>query len=200
MIPTPRADNLVWIDLEMTGLDATVDVVLQAALVITNADLEPLDEVAVDVGQPEAALAAMSPFFVRDMHARTGSSTAGAPLDGRRRRGRAPAARARHRLVSIAGDPVRELDLERPPLHRALHARPRRVSALPRRRRVEPWKVCWPSAGTASRARLREADRGRARRRRRRQTLHRRAAPLPPDALPRRVSRLVVSLPTLVPH
>jgi oligoribonuclease len=71
MSPVPRADNLVWIDLEMTGLDPDVDVVLQAALVITTADLEPLDEVAVVIGQSEETLARMSPF-VRDMHARTG--------------------------------------------------------------------------------------------------------------------------------
>jgi oligoribonuclease len=69
--PTPRQDNLVWIDLEMTGLDPAVDVILQAALVITTADLGPLAQLAVDVGQPEEALARMSPF-VRDMHARTG--------------------------------------------------------------------------------------------------------------------------------
>jgi len=71
MTPTPRADNLVWIDLEMTGLDPAVDVILQAALVMTTAALEPLDEVAVDVGQPEAALARMSPV-VWEMHTRTG--------------------------------------------------------------------------------------------------------------------------------
>jgi oligoribonuclease len=71
MSPTPSADNLVWIDLEMTGLDPSVDVVLQAALVITTAELEPLDEVTVDIGQPKEALARMSPF-VRDMHTRTG--------------------------------------------------------------------------------------------------------------------------------
>jgi oligoribonuclease len=71
MPPAPRADNLVWIDLEMTGLDPDVDVVLQAALVITSADLEPLDEAAVVIGQSEEVLARMSPF-VRDMHTRTG--------------------------------------------------------------------------------------------------------------------------------
>jgi oligoribonuclease len=68
---TPSANNLVWIDLEMTGLDPTVDVVLQAALVVTTADLEPLAEVAVDVGQTAETLTRMSPF-VRDMHTRTG--------------------------------------------------------------------------------------------------------------------------------
>src|SRR5689334_4220068 len=55
----------------MTGLDPTVDVVLQAAVVITDGDLEPLAQDAVDIGQPETALARMSPF-VRDMHTRTG--------------------------------------------------------------------------------------------------------------------------------
>jgi oligoribonuclease len=71
MTSVPRADNLVWIDLEMTGLNPDVDVVLQAALVITSVDLEPLDEAAVVIGQSAETLARMSPF-VRDMHTRTG--------------------------------------------------------------------------------------------------------------------------------
>jgi oligoribonuclease len=71
MPPTPSADNLIWLDLEMTGLDPAVDVILQAALVITTGDLQPLDEVSVVVAQPDEALALMSPF-VRDMHTRTG--------------------------------------------------------------------------------------------------------------------------------
>jgi oligoribonuclease len=65
------ADNLVFIDLEMTGLDTQIDVILQAALIITTKDLDPLDEVAVDIHQPDQALALMSPF-VREMHTRTG--------------------------------------------------------------------------------------------------------------------------------
>jgi oligoribonuclease len=69
--PTPSPDNLVWIDLEMTGLDPLVDVVLQAALVITDAALEPLDELAVDIWQPDEAMAGMIPI-VREMHQRTG--------------------------------------------------------------------------------------------------------------------------------
>lgn len=69
--PTPNADNLVWIDLEMTGLDAQSDVIMQAALVVTNAELDPLDEIAFDVWQPDEALARMIPI-VREMHARTG--------------------------------------------------------------------------------------------------------------------------------
>jgi len=64
-------DNLLWIDLEMTGLDPLEDVILQAAAVITTADLEPLDQLAIDVAQPEEKLARMIPF-VREMHSRTG--------------------------------------------------------------------------------------------------------------------------------
>ena len=74
-MPSPStarsSDNLVWIDLEMTGLDAATDVVLQAALVVTSKDLQPLDEAAFDVWQPDQALARMSPV-VREMHQRTG--------------------------------------------------------------------------------------------------------------------------------
>ena len=69
--PVQGAPNLVWIDLEMTGLEPSQDVILQAALVITTADLDPLAKVAVCVHQPDAALASMTPF-VRDMHTRTG--------------------------------------------------------------------------------------------------------------------------------
>lgn len=68
---TQRPGNLAWLDLEMTGLDSARDVILQAALIITDAELRPLEEFVCDIWQPEAALAQMSPF-VRDMHAKTG--------------------------------------------------------------------------------------------------------------------------------
>jgi oligoribonuclease len=71
VIAAPSADNLVFIDLEMTGLDPRIDVILQAALVVTTADLDPLDEVAVDIHQPDEGLDLMTPF-VREMHTRTG--------------------------------------------------------------------------------------------------------------------------------
>ena len=66
-----RADNLVWIDLEMTGLDPNEHVILQAALVITTSDLEPIDELVVDIAQPSEALSRVAPV-VREMHTRTG--------------------------------------------------------------------------------------------------------------------------------
>ncbi|HMR07617.1 MAG TPA: oligoribonuclease [Polyangiaceae bacterium] len=63
--------NLAWVDLEMTGLDPEQDVILQAALIVTNSKLEPLEEFVCDVWQPEAELARMTPF-VREMHEKTG--------------------------------------------------------------------------------------------------------------------------------
>jgi oligoribonuclease len=66
-----RLGNLAWVDLEMTGLDPTTDVILQAAVVITDSDLQPLEEKSFDIWQPEDALGSMTPF-VRDMHEKSG--------------------------------------------------------------------------------------------------------------------------------
>ncbi len=71
LIRSPNAKNLAWIDLEMTGLDPQNDVVLQAALIVTDADLTPLEEFVCDIWQPEAALSKMTPF-VQHMHEKTG--------------------------------------------------------------------------------------------------------------------------------
>src|SRR5690606_24435243 len=65
------AGNLVWIDLEMTGLDPTEHVILQAALIVTTAQLEPLETFCVDIWQPEERLSKMIPY-VRHMHEKTG--------------------------------------------------------------------------------------------------------------------------------
>ncbi len=71
VVRVPRDGNLAWLDLEMTGLDPVSDVILQAALVITNSELVPLEELCLDIWQPEEALAGMTPF-VRDMHEKSG--------------------------------------------------------------------------------------------------------------------------------
>jgi oligoribonuclease len=65
------ANNLAWLDLEMTGLDPQQDVILQAALIITDAQLNVLEEFVCDVWQPDAFLARMVPF-VKEMHETTG--------------------------------------------------------------------------------------------------------------------------------
>lgn len=61
----------MWIDLEMTGLDAQYDVILQAALVVTDKNLTPLEEYGCVIWQPEPELQKMTPF-VRDMHQKNG--------------------------------------------------------------------------------------------------------------------------------
>ena len=71
IVRTQQDGNLAWLDLEMTGLDAQNDVILQAALIITNSKLQPLEEFVCDIWQPDEALARMTPF-VRDMHETTG--------------------------------------------------------------------------------------------------------------------------------
>lgn len=61
----------VWVDLEMTGLDPSTDVILQIATIITDDELNELEALDVVVWQPEEALARMGPF-VRNMHTDNG--------------------------------------------------------------------------------------------------------------------------------
>lgn len=62
MVATER---LVWIDLEMTGLDPRADHVLEIATVVTDAQLEIVATgPELVVHQPEAVLAAMNPWCV----------------------------------------------------------------------------------------------------------------------------------------
>jgi oligoribonuclease len=65
-------DRLVWLDLEMTGLDIARHVIVEVAVLVTEADLEPMDEgLDVVVHQPPAALAEMD-ATVHKMHTRSG--------------------------------------------------------------------------------------------------------------------------------
>ena len=68
----PADDRLVWLDLEMTGLDVTRHVIVEIAALVTDSALEPLDDgIDVIVHQPPAALAEMDDF-VRKMHTKSG--------------------------------------------------------------------------------------------------------------------------------
>ena len=77
----------------MTGLDAQLDVILQAAVIITNAELAPLEQFSCDIWQPESTLARMTPF-VRDMHEKTG-------LVERVRRSKTELRRAEQQLLEL---------------------------------------------------------------------------------------------------
>ena len=68
----PESHLMVWLDLEMTGLDVVRDTIVEIAVLVTNAELEPLDEgMDLVVHQPSSALDAMDDF-VRKMHERSG--------------------------------------------------------------------------------------------------------------------------------
>jgi oligoribonuclease len=85
------ADVLVWMDLEMTGLDVERDVIVEIAALATSATtLEPLDAgLSVVVAQAPEVLAGMDDF-VRRMHERSGLlaeiGTVGVPLEEAGRR------------------------------------------------------------------------------------------------------------------
>src|SRR3954463_4250412 len=67
------ADNrLVWIDLEMTGLDVRRHVIVEIAVLVTDADLAALDDgIDIVVRQPPEALAEMDEYVTK-MHTRSG--------------------------------------------------------------------------------------------------------------------------------
>ena len=67
-------DQFLWLDMEMTGLDPVTCVPLQVALVVTNSNLEELDQMEETIWQPEAQLALMDPI-VRTMHTENGLLT-----------------------------------------------------------------------------------------------------------------------------
>lgn len=63
--------KLVWIDMEMTGLNPDTDSVLEIACIITGPDLKPLDQAECVIHAPADAVNRMSDF-VRDMHTKNG--------------------------------------------------------------------------------------------------------------------------------
>jgi oligoribonuclease len=65
-------DRLVWIDCEMTGLDLRRDALIEVAALVTDAELNLLDEgVDVVIHTHDDVLDTMVPF-VREMHASSG--------------------------------------------------------------------------------------------------------------------------------
>jgi oligoribonuclease len=69
-------DNLVWIDCEMTGLDLGKDALVEIAVLVTDSELNILDDgVDVVIHAEDAALDGM-PDVVRDMHAKSGLTDA----------------------------------------------------------------------------------------------------------------------------
>jgi oligoribonuclease len=66
------SSNLVWVDLEMTGLDPARCVILEIGTVVTSADLSEAEAgPTLTVHQPESVLLGMAPE-VQVMHRRSG--------------------------------------------------------------------------------------------------------------------------------
>jgi oligoribonuclease len=67
----PSADRLVWLDLEMTGLDTNRHVIVEIAALVTDSELEPVDDgIDLVVHASDDELAAMDDF-VRAMHTKS---------------------------------------------------------------------------------------------------------------------------------
>ncbi len=66
------ADRLVWIDCEMTGLDLAIDELVEIAVIVTDFDLNALDDgLQLVIKASDAALENMSEF-VTNMHTTSG--------------------------------------------------------------------------------------------------------------------------------
>ncbi len=64
--PAPRDDLLVWIDLEMTGLDPERERIIEVATLITDNELNPVAEgPVIAVHQPDSLLDAMDEWCTR---------------------------------------------------------------------------------------------------------------------------------------
>ncbi|RRI29552.1 oligoribonuclease [Pseudomonas aeruginosa] len=64
--------NLIWIDLEMTGLDPDRDVIIEMATIVTDSDLNTLAEgPVIAIHQPEEILAGMDEWNTRQ-HGQSG--------------------------------------------------------------------------------------------------------------------------------
>jgi oligoribonuclease len=69
---TDRRERLIWLDLEMTGLDPARDAIIEIGVVVTELDrLDDLEVFEAHIWQPESQLEAMTPF-VREMHTSSG--------------------------------------------------------------------------------------------------------------------------------
>lgn len=133
-------DRLVWIDLEMTGLDVRRHVIVEIAVLVTDAALTPLDDgLDLVVHQPESALAEMDDF-VRAMHTRSdllteiASSTLSLDAAGAHALEYVRSHVATERSAPVCGNSIgvdrRFLDAQLPDLDGALHYRSIDVSTL----------------------------------------------------------------------
>jgi oligoribonuclease len=81
--PPTDDDRLVWVDLEMTGLDVDTDVIVEIACIVTDSKLDALDDGIQLVVRANADELARMSDFVREMHRKSGllPQIEGSPVD-----------------------------------------------------------------------------------------------------------------------
>ena len=68
----PKANNLIWVDLEMTGLNTATDSIIEIATIVTDAYLDILEEgPVIAIYQPEEILVGMDEWNQKQ-HKKTG--------------------------------------------------------------------------------------------------------------------------------
>lgn len=72
MVSASENDRLVWIDCEMTGLDLSIDELVEIAVVITDFELQPVDPGFQIVIRPSTASLENMNDFVTKMHEKSG--------------------------------------------------------------------------------------------------------------------------------
>jgi oligoribonuclease len=70
--PTLKADNLIWIDLEMTGLDTMADRIIEIATIVTDSSLRLVAEGPVIAIHQDAAVLNAMDEWNRTTHGGTG--------------------------------------------------------------------------------------------------------------------------------
>ena len=72
MVGASDNDRLVWIDCEMTGLDLSIDELVEIAVVVTDFELRPVHPGFQVVIKPDASALAHMSEFVTKMHRSSG--------------------------------------------------------------------------------------------------------------------------------
>ena len=133
--------NLIWIDLEMTGLSPDHDRIIEIATVVTDKDLNILAEGPVyAVNQPQALLAGMDEWNTHQ-HGTSG-------LIKRVQNSQTTEAEAEAKTIEFLSEfldatvsNVRQLDLSGSTISITLYARPRSIFSLQKSRRVHIERV-----------------------------------------------------------
>ena len=136
---TAKADNLVWIDLEMTGLDSQRDRIIEIATVVTDASLAVLAEGPVLAIHQDAAVLEGMDDWNKTTHAASGllDRVRASQLDAaeaERRTLAFLALHAEHGASPMCGNGIRQdrrfLAREMPALEKFFHYRNLDVSTL----------------------------------------------------------------------